>query len=374
MEAPKQSPLDTPSALKLVSGFFKEEWAKTDPSEVHLKQITGGFMNTLHLIRRNNESTIEPSSILIRHFGQSGKIEEPPSSNLTLSAAQQAIVCWEMGRRGWGPKVYGFFDGGRLEEFIDSHTLTAAEAAQPNIRRDIARSYARLHSLRLPLRRDNYQLIVEELSEAILTKSDDIVASLHAVNSPIARSYAAIFQATNWLQEFEWVSSLFIKHNCKTTLTQGDTNHLNVLVRNPLGSEGEGEIDSRIVLIDYETTAHSYRGFDLGGHFTERMYCHSQPGSRLTGAPAPDKDEQRVFCEAYLQELRDLGGDLDADVDNVEHLVLEAAVGRLWQVLFTNAICVVFEGFEGDEWLLDQLVHTMEVYGVLKGEFLGKYR
>lgn len=329
-------------------------------------------MNTLHLIRRNNKSTAEPSAILIRHFGQSGKIEEPPSSNLTLSAAQQAIVCWEMGRRGWGPKAYGFFDGGRLEEFIDSHTLTAEECAQPEIRRDIARSYARLHSLHLPLRRDSYQLIVDELSEAIRSKSAEIVTKLFAVNSPIAHSYAAMFQATNWLQEFEWVSSLFVKHNCKTTLTQGDTNHLNVLVRN--SSSYSSKSDSRVLLIDFETTTYSPRGFDLGGHFTERMYCHSQPGSRLTGAPAPDEDEQRVFCEAYLQELRDLGEDLDAEVDNVEHLILEAAVGRLWQVLFTNAICVVFEGFEGDEWLLDQLVHTMEVYGVLKGEFLGKYR
>lgn len=34
-----------------------------------------------------------------------------------------------MGRRGWGPQVYGFFPGGRLEEFIEgSHTLTADES------------------------------------------------------------------------------------------------------------------------------------------------------------------------------------------------------------------------------------------------------
>lgn len=319
-------------------------------------------MNTLQLVWRDNTALTEPCAVLIRHFGQSGKVEDPPSSSLTLSAAQQAIVYWEIGRRGWGPRVYGFFPGGRLEEFVDSHTLTAAESTQESIRRDIARSYARLHSLRLPLRKDNFQLVVGELYGGVRNKYDDIVRSLLAVENPVAQEYATTFQETDWVQEMEWVSGLFKKHHCKTTITQGDTNHLNVLVKN-------FPSDCRVVLIDYETVSYSYRGFDLGGHFTERMYCHSQPGSRLTGYAAHSTEEQRLLCEAYLQEMKDLGEDVD-EYDSVEHLVLEASIGRLYQILFTNLICTIYDGFAKDVELLASLVHTMEVYWRLKTEFL----
>ncbi|KAM0717098.1 hypothetical protein Q7P37_006950 [Cladosporium fusiforme] len=354
--------LDSSAALQLVSGFFDKEWPRTDEKDVHTKHITGGFMNTLQLIWRDNAAITEPAAVLIRHFGQSGKIEEPPSSHLTLSAAQQAIVYWEMSRRGWGPRVYGFFAGGRLEEYIDSHTLTAAECTQDAIRRDVARSYARLHSLRLPLRKDNFHLIVREMCRDVQRKHDEIGQALLAANTATAQEYLTVFQEFDWVQEMEWVAELFKKHNCKTTITQGDTNHLNVLVKN-------FESDCRIVLIDYETVTYSYRGFDLGGHFTERMYCHSQPGNRLTGHAAPDSEEQRSFCEAYLQEMRDLGEELTG-FDTVEHLVLEASIGRLFQILFTNLICFLFEGFAEDVHLLDSLVHTMQVYGQLKREFV----
>ena len=163
--------LDTTDALRLVSAFFPTEWATTDPSAVHTKQITGGLINSLQLIWRDTAATTEPTAILIRHFGQSGEIEEPPSTSTTLSAAQQAIVHWEMSRRGWGPRIYGFFAGGRLEEYYDdAHTLTSKEAMLPDVRRDVARSYARLHSLRLPLRRDGFPLVLTEFVESVRRK------------------------------------------------------------------------------------------------------------------------------------------------------------------------------------------------------------
>jgi choline/ethanolamine kinase len=122
----------------------------------------------------------------MRHFGRSGEIEEPPSTNTTLSAAQQAIVYWEMSRRGWGPKVYGFFPGGQLEEyFVGSHTLTAKEAWDVVVRCAVAKSYARLHSLQLPLRRDCGKLIVREFVKSVQRKRGDIVKTLREVGHPV---------------------------------------------------------------------------------------------------------------------------------------------------------------------------------------------
>ena len=174
--------LDKPDALRLVSSFFPDEWATTDLKHVRTKEITGGLMNSLQLIWRDNAAVSEPSAVLIRHFGRSGTIEEPTSTSLTLSAAQQAIVYWEMSRRGWGPKIYGFFAGGRLEEyFLESHALTAVECSQPDIRREVAKSYARLHSLRLPLRPDSSKLIVQAFIENLHSKRDEVLRTLRAI-------------------------------------------------------------------------------------------------------------------------------------------------------------------------------------------------
>jgi thiamine kinase-like enzyme len=364
--------LSTTDALKLVSSFFPTEWALTDPRFVHTKQITGGLINTLQLIWRDTTTTnTEPTAILIRHFGQTGRIEEPPSTSTTLSAAQQAIVHWEMSRRGWGPRIYGFFAGGRLEEwYADAHTLTPEEAMMEDVRRGVAGGYARLHSLRLPLRRDGFSLILREFVGSVGSKRADIVCSLRATGHPVAEGYAGLFERTDWVKEMEWVAGLFERYGCKITVTHGDTNFLNVLVRPASATNGQDNDNenNRVVLVDYETVSYSYRGFDIGGHFSERMYCYSQPDSQLTGYSAPEEDEQRAFCEAYLCELRELGEEF-SELDAVEHLLLEASIGRLWHALFVNMMCTVFDEIELDPVFLETLECMMEEYWVLKGRF-----
>lgn len=282
-----------------------------------------------------------------------------------MSAAQQAVAYWEMSCRGWGPKLYGVFPGGRLEEYVVSHPLTAAESTQLCVQRDVARAYARLHSLQLPLRKYGLQTVVRESKESADNKREESVRVLLAIEDPsgTAEDFVAIFQATGWARELRWVSELFEKHSCTTTVTHGDTNYLNVLVK-------DFESDCRVVLIGYETVSYSHRGFDIGGHLNERMYCYNQPRSQLDGFAAPTREEQRLFCEAYLEEMRDLGEVQSEGVDTVEHLLLEASIGQLYDLLHTNLMCTVFDEVEVDPLFLSGLVHMMEMYRQLKCEFV----
>ena len=172
----KAASLSATDALKLISPFFPQEWALTAPTSIRITKLTNGLMNTLHHIHRTNASNFEPASLLIRHFGLEGNSKEPTGTIIDLSAAQQAVVYWEMSRRGWGPKIYGFFAGGRLEDFVEgSHTLIAAESTTDPVRRDVARAYARLHSLQLPLRKDSFATVVRELSESAESKREDVL-------------------------------------------------------------------------------------------------------------------------------------------------------------------------------------------------------
>jgi thiamine kinase-like enzyme len=355
--------LDKVDALSLVSSFFPEEWAKTDINTIELKRITGGLINRLHLLARSNVATNEPYKILIRHFGTNDDVEEPTGDSISLSSAQQAIVYWEMSRRGWGPQVYGIFPGGRLEEWIESHTLTATGAQDPEVIQDVATSYARLHSLDLPLRRDGYELVVKQFEQSVQKKHEHALATLQAIDDPRAVEYASVFAATDWTHELQWVSNLFQKHHCQKTATHGDANYLNILVPD------HPKDRCRTMLIDYETVSYSYRGFDIGGHFNERMYCYNQPNTQLTGLQAHSDDEQRMFCQAYFREMLLLGVPF-TEYDTVEHLILEARIGRLYQILFTNLMCTVHDQVEEDPLFLSGLTHMMQTYGELKAEFL----
>ena len=74
----------------------------------------------------------------------------------------QSLIFHEQSSRGWGPKLYGLMDDGRVEEFVDCHTLTAEEAFTPEINRDLARALARFQSLDLPIRRTHNDILTRE--------------------------------------------------------------------------------------------------------------------------------------------------------------------------------------------------------------------
>lgn len=246
------------------------------------------------------------------------------------------------------------------------------------MRRDVARAYARLHSLQFPLRKDSFATVVKDLGKSAVRKREEVLWTLSEVedSSGTVVEFIGIFGSTDWAREFAWVSALFGKYSCRATITHGDTTYLNILVKSSGDSENESSNSScSVMLIDYETVSYSYRGFEIGGHLNERMYCYDQPGSQLTGFAAPDVNEQRSFCESYLREIRGLEeDDVSSDIDTVDHLLLEASIGRLYHLLHTTAMCTVYDEVETDPLFLSSLAHMMKTYKELKWEFAHIHR
>ena len=75
----------------------------------------------------------------------------PIKDKVTInSALVQSLIFYEQSRRGWGPKLLGLFEDGRVEEFVDCHTLTAEEAFKPDMIKDVAKAFARFNSHKFP--------------------------------------------------------------------------------------------------------------------------------------------------------------------------------------------------------------------------------
>ncbi|CAF9911035.1 MAG: hypothetical protein GOMPHAMPRED_007279 [Gomphillus americanus] len=351
--------ISSTKALQLVKPYMSIEWLHTSIKEVQLRRITGGFTNRLYLLTRTTPSIKEPACILIRFFGIQGPLQDPPESNTTLSSTEQALVYYEMGRRGWGPKLYGTFRGGRLEEWIDAHPLTPEESKDPVIRRDIARSYARLHMLLLPIACSFSQPLLHEL-KSLGQRAEEFAQCLLVNSEERVREFANVLKSTDWTSELGWVFALFVKHSCQFAFVIGDANYLNVLVKNH-------KSECQVMLIDYETLIHGPRGFDIGGHFNERMYCYDGQDNVLSGHPAPDLQEQLLFCKEYLREEHSLSREL-ADRDTVAHLLIESKIGRLFHILYSVLMCFS-GGLTEKPALLAGLTHMMTMYHHLKADF-----
>lgn len=276
------------------------------------------------------------------------------------------LIAYEMSRSGLGPKMFGLFKGGSVEEFIDSHTLTYEESTDPDISRDIALSLAAVHAIEgLPLRRDavehNFRL-EKEWSKLIPNQRDFLL------NDEKVKHYKGDMEFLlnfDYEKVIEWVISKCNELKMRKNFVLLDMNYLNCLVRNqPM------EDEKRVVLIDYDLAQYNYRGIDLGGHFFNRRFDVTAKGDKMvvTGSSFFSDEHKRRFLTIYQQEIKRLKiwNDFDEDgVDSIDNLLIESAMGKIFVTLYfaTNMVAkadVFYEFLPCLEFMLRHVLILME--------------
>ena len=58
--------------------------------------------------------------------------------------------------------------------------------------------------------------------------------------------------------------------------------------------------------------------------------------------------------------------------DTVEHLMIEADIGRLYHLLVTDLLCMVYDDVEVEPLFLSGLFHMMQTYKQLKQDIISK--
>ena len=244
------------------------------------------------------------------------------------------IIAYEMGRRGLGPKVYGLFNGGSVEEYIDSHMLTYEESADPAISKDIACELAAIHSIQgLPLK-------MTAMEENVAKQRQWI--KMIPEKGSIWREHEAMKNYENididFMMNFDyggntdWLLAIFDQVSMRKNFILNDMNFLNCLVRNAV-KDGQ----SRVVLIDYDVAYFGYRGIDLGGHFFARRFRGDAKDKIVPGSVFFTMEQKRNFLHNYQQEIQRLNVWNDFDergIDSIDNLYLECLVGQCVNILF----------------------------------------
>lgn len=278
-------------AYTLCKEYLQGKWKQLKMHQLCIRQISGGLSNIVFYVgmpEGMEPEGREPASILLRLFGELGT---GPQQQFRLIT--ETVVFTMLAERNLGPKLHGVFPGGRLEEFIPGHPLTSTELRSPVYSEQIAKNFALIHSLEIPVSKEPSWL-------------GDTLRSLVAKNSPVvpervarAEKEAATYLATwDLSHEVDWLLSFLKNVKSPVVFSHNDLNCGNILVRE------ENKDWDPIVFIDYEFAAYNHRGFDIANHFVEWSYDYATkdfPYFQKDGSKYPSRDQMARWVRKYLE-------------------------------------------------------------------------
>jgi len=279
-------------AYQLCKEYLQGKWKEIVSSQLVIKQISGGLSNVVfyvglpeHLI---DTEAREPTQVLLRLFGDlsSGPVHE-------FRLVQETLVFTMLAERNLGPRLFGVFPGGRLEEFIQGHPLTSEELRSPVYSEEIAKNTGLIHSLNVPVSKDPNWLgdTMRSLALKLAPMVPDRVPQSE-------REAVTFLKKVNLRQEVDWLLSFLRNVPSPVVFSHNDINCGNILVRD------DPESWDPVVLIDFEFAAYNYRGFDLANHFIEWIYDYGTktfPYFSKNESKYPTRAQMERWVKRYLE-------------------------------------------------------------------------
>lgn len=204
----------------------------------------------------------------------------------------ESVMFAILAERALGPKLYGIFPQGRLEQFIPSRRLDTEELSLPGISAEIAEKMATFHGMKMPFNKEPKWLF------GTMEKYLAQVLRMKFTEEPKARRLHS-FLSYNLPSELRTLRSLLEATPSPVVFCHNDCQEGNILLL-----EGRERPDRhRLMLIDFEYSSYNYRGFDIGNHFCEWAYDYSYeryPFFRADIQKYPSRKQQLHFISSYL--------------------------------------------------------------------------
>lgn len=265
-------------------------WSKITSDEIILEPVSGGMTNYLYLCQLP-EGILplreEPHQVLLRIYG-----------HITTSSmdvlVHNSVVFALLAEKRLGPKPYGMFFDGRIEEFIVARPLKHSDLCSPEIMKLVAERLANFHSLDMPLckkPRWMYSAIKRWISEIQNN------FSVHSNNRKQTETETILrLQAIDMEKEFNLLMEILSKIDSPVVFCHNDLQEGNILF-----NDKEADPDKRITIIDWEYGNYNYRGFDLANHFCEWAICYDDVTFCVEPERYPPRHKQYDFFRHYLK-------------------------------------------------------------------------
>lgn len=240
----------------------------------------------------------EPQQALLRLYGDQ-------SRNCDMSLQVQIFNLLSM--KDLGPKLYGDFDDGRLEEFLPSSSLGSHELMDRDIYRIIARKLATVHSFDVPMSKNNTWILERftEWLDFIKSQRGKLVFAEGTRGSTIKTAKELL--SIEYDREIKFLRKVFDGTSSPIVFSHNDLHQGNILLVEP--TKRRSKLEKRVILIDFEYCSYNYRAYDIANHFCEWCFEYDTPEYPhfdLIEDRFPSEDVQRDFIRNYLDQQKRL--------------------------------------------------------------------
>lgn len=392
-------------ASRLCRDYLTGHWKTISPADIVVKKINGGLSNFLYYVslptsdnnsqfiqqhstapqgsedyfqlngdsselitsENNNGEQLpsvvgrqpnsEPTEVLLRIYGEVHGEEDDALGGII----SESVVFALLSERNFGPKLYGIFPGGRIEQYLNARALLTRELAVPKIYQKIAEKMAEIHTLDIPMSKEPewlWNCIDRWLKtlNSILTRTD------WGNKTPLVD----VVRSFDFRKEKAWLQSVINEGNYKVVFCHNDMQEGNILYSNSNNSDKtsgssdcqesvEDELKKQYIqirnddepdlqIIDFEYCAYNYRGFDLANHFIEWTFDYSNleaPFYYHRKQHYPTTEQRQSFYSSYLRKLHeDLSGYTPTEQD-LSDMDAEVRVFSMFSHLFWSVWSVV---------------------------------
>ncbi|KAJ2317475.1 hypothetical protein IWW51_005353 [Coemansia sp. RSA 2702] len=289
---------------RLINQIFGPQ-PEVDGKQVAIHQLSGAMTNSVYMVTVTPAPAELPAKYLLRVYGAG--VDE------FLSREKELYWLSQLTALGFGPRLYGIFGNGRLEEYLESTTLRRDDIRKAATSKHIARRMSELHALVSYYRpsRDKPQpelwANIESWLRLARRKWDRIsaVCARHEECTGILARWDDVERLAARLQRAVEAA------NSPVVFAHDDLQYGNIL---RLQDTGE------LVVVDFEYAGYNYRGFDIANHFCEWMadYHREADPHLLDEAAYPTDDERAVFLRTYIKSGAFLKANIPADAGVVE--------------------------------------------------------
>lgn len=303
-----------------------------DAKAITVERLSGALTNAVYVVkppinyklmqRRDDQGNLIPikrlpKHLLLRIYG--------PSTEHLIDRENELLILRRLAAKNIGPKLLGYFDNGRFEEFLHAKTLTLEDLRDPSTSKQIAKRMKELH--------DGIELLESERkggaftfaswnnwvsrAEKVMTYLDQLVDDTKKGMKPpkaryTRRGYICGTRWTFFRQAYERYRANVLEEmggeagiQKRLVFAHNDTQYGNLMKLQP---EDKSPLmqpvnqHKQLVVIDFEYANADPRGYEFANHFNEWCYNYHHPEKpyafNSTWYPTPE--EQYRFLRAYV--------------------------------------------------------------------------
>ncbi|OCB85218.1 kinase-like protein [Sanghuangporus baumii] len=290
-------------SLEIILALKVPTWSSShtlSAEGVKVFKVSGSLTNAVFFISYPSSPSLR--TILLRIYGSS-------SSQLISRPHELHTLHVLSSRYRIGPRVYGTFENGRVEEYFESAALTAAEMRDPIISGWIGARMAELHCVDIALIEEvmleiqgenaGWEVLARKNVRKWLPSAREVLR-LPTVSDEFKSALDLDRFVEDWERYMTWLSNWEkINGASKRVFAHNDTQYGNLLMRKNIKEGTPGH--RQIIVVDFEYAGPNSAAFDIANHFHEwTADYHSSTPHILVPERYPTEQERQNFYKAYL--------------------------------------------------------------------------